>query len=272
MPADLQNKLIAVQMPKDSKCDCGWRAETQFVLAPTKKEAHRLAVEASKTRKLGGKFKDVCCGNCIAERIAERELFITESLKYSPIKLDRVTLDLKCLDCGAEIPFGHWAHFHADSGNAICIECGAKRGWTDKTIAVHNVKLHELKQDLSALRKRIKIESEGLFLLESKVKLNEIGESYQELERQLKNSVLTIESFVKALATPEEKKVLEQLAKELPVLNKLALEIKHELDVRLFWLDKRQGKNVSDMAAIDLEEEELERERNAEHAMAQVPT
>jgi hypothetical protein len=258
-------------MGKGSCCDCGKLAETQFVITYSKVEAKRLALEAKKARALGSKAPDVVCGLCVAKAIAAKGLFVSEVLKYSPIKLDRVTLDLDCLDCGKLLPFGTYAYFHADSGKTICVECGVKRGWTDKARATSSVKLLELKADIVACRKRFKIESEGLYLLEEKVDLHQLAESYIELEKRILGAVDKLESYLNAVATPEEKVILQSLEKEVQGLQDLALEISNEFKARLFLLDKaeRQRKMVEkifESADAVFEEEQ----RRAEKAQAEV--
>ena len=275
MPNLPDTKLFAVDMGKDAFCDCGRQAETQFVITTGKGEAQRLGVEARKARKLKSKAPDVVCGLCVADMIAAKGLFVSEVLKYSPIKLDRVTFDLKCLDCGKPLPFGTYAHFHADSGQAICVGCGVKRGWTDKARANSTVKMLELREDIKALRKRYKIEAEGLYLLEEKVDLHQLAESYIELEKQILGAVSKLESYLQAVATPQEKAILEGLEREIHGLQDLALEISNEFKSRLFLLDKaeRNRKMVQKIfETADAEtEEELENIRQADAAQAEVP-
>ena len=268
------NKLFAVDMPKGSFCDCGKQAETQYVITTGKGEAKRLAVEAKKARSIGSKAPDVCCGLCVAKMIVAKDLFVSEVLKHSPIKLERVTDDVACLDCNKPLPYGTYAHFHADSGQAICIECGVKRGWTDKARASTTVKMLELKEDIKALRKRYKIEAEGLYLLEEKVDLHQLAENYRELEKQITNTISKLESYLNAVATPEEKVILQSLEREIHGLQDLALEISNEFKARLFLLDKaeRTRKIVQKVfESADAEFEEEQAQRQAEEAKAEVP-
>ena len=268
------NKLFAVDMPKGSFCDCGRQAEIQFVITTGKGEAKRLAAEAKKARSLGSKASDVVCGLCVAKMIADRGLFVSEVMKHSPIKLERVTDDTVCLDCQKPLPYGTYAHFHADSGQAICVECGARRGWTDKARATSSVKLLELKADITALRKRYKIEAEGLYLLEEKVDLHQLAESYIELEKRINGAIAKLESYLNAVATPEEKVILKSLEREINALQDLALEISNEFKARLFLLDKaeRQRKMVEKIfESADAAFEEEQGQRLAEGSEAEVP-
>ncbi len=265
-------KLYSVELGSGAFCDCGRQAETQFVLATGKGEAKRLAVEAKRARVLGSKAPDVCCGICIAKRIADQEFYVTESLKYSPIKFERVTMNLKCLDCGKDLPFGFWAHFHAESGCAICVDCGAKRGWSDKAIATNNAKLQELKAELAALRKRVKVESQGLYLIQEKVGLHQIGEGYNELEKQIEGAIDKLQSYFNSVATPEEKVVLQGLEREVRRLQDLAVSIKQEFDARLFWLDKNEHRVKTAQAAISQQDDEDQEMRQAPAAGSEVPS
>lgn len=268
-----ETKLFSVDMEKDAFCDCGNKAEIQFVLTTGKGEAHRLAMEAKRARAAHSSAPDVCCGQCIAKKIVAKGLFVTELLKYSPIKFERITMDLKCLDCGRPLPFGAWAHFHSESGCAICVDCGTKRGWSDKAIATNNAKLQELKAELSALRKRVKIESQGLYLIEEKVELHKIGQNYGELEKLIEGTVAKIEDYFNHmgnLATAEEKTVLQGLAQEIRRLQDFALSIKQEFDARLFWLDKNEHKVKVSQAAMS--DEDLEALNDAPGNRSEVPS
>lgn len=269
------NKLFAVDMPEDALCDCGANAETQFVIASSKKKANQQAKEAQKARDAGGNSPNVACGECIARKIVDQGLIIAElmKVKHTEIKLMRVTFDVKCCaeGCGKPLPFGTWAHFHQDSGLAICVECGAKRGWTDKARATSSVKMLELKEDIKALRKRYRVEAEGLYLLEEKVDLHQVAENYIELERQITGAIAKLESYLNSVATPQEKVILQSLEKEIHELQDIALEIKKEFDARLFLLDKaeRQRKMVQKIFADSDAEREAEAERQAEEAEVQ---
>jgi valyl-tRNA synthetase len=171
-----------------------------------------------------------------------------------------------CCDCGrqAELQF-------AITSSAVCIECGAKRGWSDKALAVYNVKVAEAKLVLSALRKRTKIESQGLSLIEEKVSLHQIGENYNELERHIEGAIGKLESYLNAVATPEEKAVLQQLEQEIHKLQDLAFGIEKEIDTRLFWLDKNERKVKLTQKAMESDDDDLEKIRQAEGSQSEVP-
>ncbi|MCW4024955.1 MAG: hypothetical protein NWF01_07975 [Candidatus Bathyarchaeota archaeon] len=265
-----QTKLYSVSMGAGAKCDCGKEAETQFVLTTGKGEAKRLAAEAKRARAVGSKTLEVCCGQCVAKKIADAQFFVTEELRYHPIKWERIPDDLECRDCKKKLPFGSWAHYHADTNSAICDECGVNRGWTDKNVASTNVKALELKKLLAALRKRVKVESEGLSLVQQQVVLHEIGAKYGELEKQIMVAMSRLERYLTAdLGTPEDKTTMRELEAAVYRLQDLACSIQREISTRLFWLDKRKREN--DTTQQILEEDEADEQRRAEGAMSEVP-
>ncbi len=253
-------------MPKGSKCDCGAAAETQFAIAHTQKEAKQAAKEAVAARKLGSMAPDVCCGSCMTKKISLKGLVVAEILQFSPIKLDRLPFATKCLDCGKDLPFGVFAYFQAESGCAICTDDASKRGWTDKARAVFGVKIAEAKEDLKAVRKRVKVETEGLYLLEEKVDLHRLAENYIEIEKQILNAVSLVSNFLRAgIGTQKEMQMLTELSSEIKRLQGLQVEIKKELDLRLFLIEKaeRQRKmlqKVLDAADAEVEEEQRQAE------------
>ncbi len=237
-----QTKLFSVAMGEDALCDCGQAAETQFVIATGVKEAKNQASQAKKARVAGERVSDVCCGVCVAQRIAQRGFFVTEVMKHSPIKWERVTDDLKCEDCGAPIPFGVQAHFHAASNRAICGPCGVRRGWSDSKVALDRVVAFELKETLAALRRMVAARQLELSVAEGKISLHKIGESYLELGGQIEAAVGRLNSFLEAVATPGERVLLEEFKGEIIRLQTFALSVKEEYDTRLFFLEKNQVK------------------------------
>ena len=275
MPNLPETKLFSVDMGKGAFCDCGKMAETQFVIAKGKGEAKKLAAEAKRARVLGSKVSGVCCGLCVAKWISDKELFVTEVLKHSPVKWERIPIATECLDCGKDLPFGAWGHWHSDSGQAICGDCGVHRGWTDKTLANLQVKTAEIKADIVSLRKRYKTEVEGLYLLEEKVDLHQLAESYIALESKIVSTISKLESYLNAVATSEEKVILESLRMEIDVLQDLAQEVSNAFKVRLFLLDEAERKHKIVKKIFDsadaAKEAELEELRQSEGGMAEVP-
>ncbi len=243
MPGKLpETKLYSVDMGKDACCDCGRQAETQFVVTTGKAEAKRLAAAARKARAAGDRASDLCCSFCIAARIVERELYVTEVMKHSPIKWERVTDDLACEDCGSPIAFGVQAHFHAASNRAICGLCGVRRGWSDNKVASDKVVAFELKETLATLRRKVGVEQQNLAVVEGKIALHDIGQSYLGLGGEISAAIARLNSFLGAVATSEERVILEEFKGEVIRLQNLALLIREEFEARLFFLDKKQEK------------------------------
>ena len=257
-------KLFAIDAPKGSGCSCGANPQTMFVIANSKSEAKRLAKERKNP-------SDVSCGECMAKRIVAQGLVVADpsSLKHSEIKLTRVPVDVRCCaeGCGKSLPFGTWAHFNADTGAAICVECGAKRGWTDKARAVSAVKMLELKEDIKSLRKRYKIEAEGLYLLEEKIDLHQVTQNYQELEARVNGALSQLQGYLtEGIASPHEAEILRGLEQKIHELQDVAGEIKREFDNRLFLLDRAERQRKMLQKVFEDSDAETEFQRAAESA------
>jgi hypothetical protein len=180
------------------------------------------------------------------------------------IKLLRVPVgNVKCEDCKRDLPFGAWAHYQADSKKAICIECGVKRGWSDKDRAVNIIKKRELQEDIKALRKRQKIEADALYLLREQVDLHRFGERYLDLERQIHALMDTVQSFVDKVATPQEKDALQKVYKAVGDTQALQKVIQEELESRLFLLERSERRKKYVQKIIDDAEAEEEQEVEA---------
>jgi DNA-directed RNA polymerase subunit RPC12/RpoP len=265
-------RLFALKMSAKAVCSCGAAASVQFAIACSKAEANELKEKAIAARAMGEKVSDVACGVCVSNRIVKERLIVSDRLAGSSIKLDRVPFDTVCVDCGAKIPFGQYAHFHADSGQAICTACGAKRAWTEKDRAVHSVKMLEIKEDIKALHKRYVIEAQGLHLLEEKVDLHQVAQLYVELESKVTAAVFRLNSYLlQGLASPEETKILQELARLVPELLSMAAEIKRELDARLFLMDKAERtQKMLQKVFAEADSEAEEAQRMAEMAQSEV--
>ena len=176
----------------------------------------------------------------------------------SEIKLARVPINTFCADekCGKPLPFGTWVHWHADSKKAICIECGTKRGWTDKDRANNIVKKLELREDIKALRKRQTVEADALFLLREQVDLHRLGERYLDLERQIIAVLSKVQSFLEKVATAEERKALQSVVDEVHVMQELQKEIQEQLESRLFLLERAERKKKPVQKVFEEDEEQ----------------
>lgn len=160
------------------------------------------------------------------------------------VKLMRLPINTKCADkdCGKPLPFGTWAHYVKDSKEAICIECGAKRGWTDKDRANNIIKKLELQEDVKALREHKKRLSKEVFLMQERVDLHRFGERILDLEKQSINIMAQVQSYFQHCATPEEKVSLQRVCDELQGNTELQKEIREQLESRLFLLERAERK------------------------------
>lgn len=131
---------------------------------------------------------------------------VTGEVKYA-----RLPTDFLCDDCGKELSWGTWAHFQAEMKRAICTECGARRGWSDKDRAKNLVAKRELQEDIKALRKRQKFEADALQRLQQEMDLHQFSKRYLALDQRLHETIDTVQSFIAKVATAEEKQALMQV-------------------------------------------------------------
>ncbi len=172
------------------------------------------------------------------------------------IKFTRVPIkNAVCGDCKRPVSWGVWAHYQESTGEVVCQSCGLKRGWQEKDIANYILKKRELQEDLKALRSRIKIEGDALYLLTEKVDLTRFGERYLDLERQIHKSLDSVQSFIEKVATPEEKTALRKVYDVTDETRQVQKEIKEELDMRLFLIQRAERKKKHLEKIIDVEEE-----------------
>ena len=155
------------------------------------------------------------------------------------IKFMRIPVTgVKCEGCSEDLPFGAWAHYQPDSKKAVCIDCGAKRGWTDKERAMQLIRKRELQEDIKALRARQKIEADALYLLTQQVDVHRFGECWLDLDRQLHKLMDTVRSYLDKVATPEEKDALTKVFDAIRETQELQKEVSQELEMRLYLLDR----------------------------------
>jgi hypothetical protein len=114
-----------------------------------------------------------------------------------------------------------------------------------------------------------------LYLLEEKVDLHQLAQSYIELENKIVATISKLESYLNAVATGREKVILEGLEREINVLQDLAQEVSNAFKVRLLLLDEAERKHKIVKKIFDsadsAREAELEELRHAEGSMAEVP-
>ncbi len=158
------------------------------------------------------------------------------------VDLVRVPIDVACTDCGKKLPFGAWAYFNADSEQAICVECAARRGWASKDRVKDIIIKLELQEDIKALKKERQVWANALHLLKEQTDLHRLGERIIDLEKQATNLMGKVQSYFQKCAGPEEKKILQQVCEELREVSELQKEIREHLESRLFLLERKERK------------------------------
>lgn len=138
----------------------------------------------------------------------------------------RCPIDTTCADCKKRIKFGETVFYHPTTG-ALCLECGVKRGMTDKARVRKLLALYELKQDKKALKQEIESGIE---------KLLQVRGQYEKVRLELLNSgelTQMIEQYKRYInatgGSAEEKesfqKMLEYVVKALKVLHERDLVV-----------------------------------------------
>ena len=102
-----------------------------------------------------------------------------------PIKLMRSPINTNCESCKEQILFGVYAYFDSETNSAMCIECGVKRGWTDKSRVKQIVSLLELREDVRSLKGEKKEVAESLQRMKQQFNLFKLGEHDLELEKEI---------------------------------------------------------------------------------------
>jgi len=171
------------------------------------------------------------------------------SAEEGVVKLMRSPIDTHCGDCKKEIAFGIWVYYQTDSGDAVCVECGVKKGWTSKQRVNQIVTALELKEDIKALRKQSKIEADGLVMLKDKIDLYRLGERDPELEQQITKLISVVEDYLRQCASVPEKEGLSNVFKAIEECQELQKEIREQVERRLF-LDRNIVKKKKAQAAI----------------------
>lgn len=160
------------------------------------------------------------------------------------IKLVRSPIDTHCGDpeCKKPLAFGAWAYFNPDSQEAICPECGVKRGWSSKQRVLQLITALELREDVRALRKERKCEADALFLLKKTVNLHRLGERDLELEQQILKLMATVQDYLSHCGIAQEKEALQKVFATIQETQELQRELREVLHNRLFLFEKEETK------------------------------
>lgn len=177
------------------------------------------------------------------------------------IKLVRSPIDTHCgdPDCKKPIVFGAWTYYNPESMEAICPECGVKRGWSSKQRVMQLITALELREDVKALRKERKREADALFLLKKTVNLHRLGERDLELEQQILKLTNTVQDYLRHCGIAQEKEALQKVFAMIQETQELQQEVRETLHNRLFLIEKEETKLKTQIKiASDVSQEEAE--------------
>lgn len=156
------------------------------------------------------------------------------------IKLMRCPIDTECLDCGESINFGVYAHFNSETGEAICIDCGVKRGWTDKERVKMLIKKLELSTDIKALIGFRKIELRTLNQIKTKIQIYKLAEKHRDLEQKVHVVLETVTAYLKQCGGDQEKDFFEKMFESLREVQDLQNVVQREVEDRLYMVDRAE--------------------------------
>jgi hypothetical protein len=146
-------------------------------------------------------------------------------------------------ECGAAIHFGAYAYVNSDTKEALCLECGVKRGLSSKDRAKQIVAYLELREEIKALKDEKKVQGDALVLLKQQVDLFRLGERDLDLEKQIMSLSNLAKDYLRSnLASDEEKVALQQLLDAVEDARELQREIRDQVERRLFWLKSAESK------------------------------
>jgi len=162
-----------------------------------------------------------------------------------PVRLIRSPKETECCnsECGAVIPFGAYAYMNSDTEEALCLECGVKRGLSSKDRAKQIVVYLELREDIKALKDEKKVHADALVLLKQQVDIYRLGERDLDLENRILTLAKLAEDFMRqSIGTVEEKEALRKLLDSVAEDQELRGEIRAQVERRLFWLKTAEKK------------------------------
>ena len=186
-------------------------------------------------------------------------------MSSEPIKLMRIPINTNCAipECNKKISMGAYAYFIPDTNDTICIECGTKRGWTSKQRATAIIQELEIREDIKALRRQRQIDSNELLHIKEQADLYKLEMREYDLHKQAISLIALIDDYMKKCgSTPAEKAMFEKAVKTIQDSINLQKEVKEEISMRLFLLEraglKRKKKGFSATPTEDEEEQPQE--------------
>jgi len=161
----------------------------------------------------------------------------------------RSPIDTHCADpnCQQPIRFGAWCYYHPETG-ALCLECGVKRGMSNKHRVKQLIESFELKEGLNALKKEVKTELQTLSDLKQHIDLYKLGERHIQLQQQKEKLYNMINDYLKNVATQDETKAITQMQQTIFETTKLQEEIREKIRKGLLERMKQKKKKKKTVA------------------------
>lgn len=160
------------------------------------------------------------------------------------VKLMRCPIDTNCANpkCPNDLPFGVWVYYNSKSSEALCIECGIKRGWMSKQRVKQLIRRRELQEDIKALGKQRKIEADTLVLLMEKIDLHRLGERDLDLEKQIVKLMKTVQDYLKHCGTPKEKEALDKVFDVIRQTQELQRDVRSHVQNELYRIERKDSR------------------------------
>ena len=158
------------------------------------------------------------------------------------IDLAQVGKDTKCAnkDCLNIIPFGTFGFVNSETGEALCLDCGAARGFTTKARVKMLLATKELKQTIKLLKAEEKTRLDAIAMLDQKIDLTRLGERDVEIENKIVAlTELTSKYFREGIGTAEEKAMRDAVMKVIEELRELQLEIRDRVENGLYGYENK---------------------------------
>ncbi len=157
------------------------------------------------------------------------------------VRLARVDCDTRCLGCNELILYGTYAYVSSNSADAICINCGVERGWSDKQLVNKLVQSLELRRSIGALKKQQKVALDDLMRMKQEVQVYGLARKHSEVENAIVKTVGLVESYLLVCGSASEKEFFEQLQHQLVDLQGLQSRIEEIIDVELLGVGQKRN-------------------------------
>lgn len=154
------------------------------------------------------------------------------------VKLMRAPIDTNCVDCPKHLPYGVWIYYNPESEDALCIECGIKRGWMPKQRIKQLIKTLELREDIKALKLQRKQLLASLMQLKRQINIHKLGERDLVLEQQIVKLGDKVQDYLRVCGTAEEADALNKVFEVIRDTQEIQKEVREEVANRLFLVNQ----------------------------------